>query len=300
MHGRGNRRNNRNGLSDQSPVSAALRALQVAYNEVDSRKSEAYRRGMLPDSPTLIEHGPLRVLVSSTPTPETMPDYIKTLTVNNVTHVVRVCEELYPSDMLESEGFILHDWFFPDGDPPPPGVVDKWLSLLDRLIHLSDYANSYTSTFFEDDNSESDAMTAPSPGSSADLPRPTVAVHCAAGLGRSPALVAVALVELGLAPVEAVGWLRALRRGAINAQQCAFLYNYQCRPPPTAVVKKPRNRVRSALTVASQWSSRLAARSLRSRSPSASRDSAPNSPLGSNVSPPLPKRSRASFSFSQM
>ena len=57
-----------------------------------------------------------------------------------------------------------------------------------------------------------------------------VAVHCVAGLGRAPLLVALGLMEIGkIGPVEAVQYIRAQRRGAINAHQLRFLEQYEPR-----------------------------------------------------------------------
>ena len=82
---------------------------------------------------------------------------------------------------------------FPDGDPPPPSVIDAWLALCKRV--------------FDKGN----------PG------KKTIAVHCVAGLGRAPVLVAISLIEGGLQPLEAVTLIRSRRRGAINAKQLAYL-----------------------------------------------------------------------------
>jgi len=55
-----------------------------------------------------------------------------------------------------------------------------------------------------------------------------VAIHCVAGLGRAPVLVAIALIEfLGMEPLDAVTYIRKRRRGAINATQLKFLQQYK-------------------------------------------------------------------------
>ena len=56
---------------------------------------------------------------------------------------------------------------------------------------------------------------------------PAIAVHCVAGLGRAPVLVAVALVErANMEALDAITFIRARRRGAINATQMQFIEKY--------------------------------------------------------------------------
>jgi protein tyrosine phosphatase type 4A len=117
-----------------------------------------------------------------------------------VKQVVRVCEPTYRTDKLKDEGIAVTELQFDDGTPPPPEIVDAWFSLL-RAQFKSD-------------------------------PESRVAVHCVAGLGRAPVMVALALIELGLKYEDAVEMIRQKRRGAINAKQLAYLSSY-----------KPKNRL---------------------------------------------------------
>lgn len=57
----------------------------------------------------------------------------------------------------------------------------------------------------------------------------TIAVHCVAGLGRAPVLVALALIDLGLTSRDAVHLVRQKRRGAFNRGQLGFLDLYHHR-----------------------------------------------------------------------
>ncbi|KAM8785039.1 protein tyrosine phosphatase type IVA 3 isoform 2-T2 [Rhynchonycteris naso] len=91
----------------------------------------------------------------------------------------------------------IEDWPFDDGAPPPGKVVEDWLGLLKAK--------------FCDD-----------PGS-------CVAVHCVAGLGRAPVLVALALIESGMKYEDAIQFIRQKRRGAINSKQLTYLEKYRPR-----------------------------------------------------------------------
>uniref|UniRef100_A0A7M4F464 Protein tyrosine phosphatase type IVA 3 n=1 Tax=Crocodylus porosus TaxID=8502 RepID=A0A7M4F464_CROPO len=99
------------------------------------------------------------------------------------------------------------DWPFDDGAPPPSKIVDDWLNLL-------------KTKFCED-------------------PGCCVAVHCVAGLGRAPVLVALALIESGMKYEDAIQFIRQKRRGAINSKQLTYLEKY--RPKQRLRFKDPHN-----------------------------------------------------------
>ncbi|XP_037380637.1 protein tyrosine phosphatase type IVA 1-like isoform X2 [Talpa occidentalis] len=54
-----------------------------------------------------------------------------------------------------------------------------------------------------------------------------IAVHCAAGLGRAPVLVALACMEGGMSCEDAVAFIRQKRRGAFNSRQLQYLQQYR-------------------------------------------------------------------------
>jgi protein tyrosine phosphatase type 4A len=144
----------------------------------------------------------LRLMILDAPAPSNLAPYIAALQRYGVKHLVRVCAQRYRSDVVEMANIATHAWPFDDGAPPPQAVLDEWLGLLDSEVR----------------------EVGP------DGRCPLVAVHCVAGLGRAPILVAVALVEYGnFAPLDAVSYIRERRRGAINQVQLDWLMNYTAR-----------------------------------------------------------------------
>ncbi|KAJ2908405.1 hypothetical protein GGI21_002918 [Coemansia aciculifera] len=154
----------------------------------------------LANSFSLIEYDrDLRFLIMDCPTNNTIALYLKEFSRLNVTDVVRVCEPTYVKERLESQGVCVHDLPFKDGDVPPASVLKQWLELVN--VRLSDAI------------SESAAQPVPK----------TIAVHCVAGLGRAPVLVAVALIERGMDPLDSIEHVRHKRRGAFNNRQITYL-----------------------------------------------------------------------------
>jgi protein tyrosine phosphatase type 4A len=147
--------------------------------------------------PSFVNFKNYRFLIMDAPSDVNLPAYIEECQKHNVSHVVRACEPTYGIQPLQKAGIQVHEMPFPDGDPPPNNVIDPWLDLCQA-------------SFAKDDKS-------------------TIAVHCVAGLGRAPVLVVLALVELGMEPMDAVDLVRKKRRGAINAKQLKWLQSYKPR-----------------------------------------------------------------------
>ncbi|KAI8641337.1 protein-tyrosine phosphatase-like protein, partial [Parasitella parasitica] len=134
----------------------------------------------------------LRFLILDCPTESTLPFYLEEFARYKVSHVVRCCQPTYSTTKLNDQGIQVHDLPFKDGGIPPPNVINDWLSLIDS-------------------EEQSGLET-------------TIAVHCVAGLGRAPVLVAIALIELfDMQPLDAVEFIRKNRRGAFNKPQIAYL-----------------------------------------------------------------------------
>lgn len=151
--------------------------------------------GLQRPGPSEINFKGYKFLITDRPTDATLITYVEELKKRNVTDVVRVCEPTYQTDLLEREDIKVHDWQFEDGSPPPAKIVDDWLQLIRMRFK--------------------------------EAPESCIAVHCVAGLGRAPVLVALALVELGMKYEDAVEHIRLKRRGAINAKQLSYLEKYR-------------------------------------------------------------------------
>ena len=99
---------------------------------------------------------------------------------------------------------------FPDGKTPDKESIKKWL---DVVVEVYGPPAKQKKEFGKKETPD-DA--------------PAIAVHCIAGLGRSPLLVAIALIEYGYGkPLEVIQYIRSKRRNAINGPQMEFLKKYK-------------------------------------------------------------------------
>ena len=165
--------------------------------------------------PTLIEVDKMKFLIMDAPRQGNLHYYIKEMRKHHVTDVVRVCEVTYTANELTLAGIKLHELEYKDGTSPPKDHIMAWLELVDETFYKNKGAT---------DKETATADTANGSRSS----EACIAVHCVAGLGRAPVMVAIALVEFAdMDPVEAVSFLRKKRRGAINEKQLLYLEGYK-------------------------------------------------------------------------
>jgi len=142
-----------------------------------------------------INFGKMNFLITHMPTENTLESYISDLKRYHVTSLVRVCEPSYSPELLKEHGIKVYDWTFEDGGWPPNETVQKFLQLC-----LEVFASSGNDC---------------------------IGIHCVAGLGRSPVLIAIALLEAGMKADDAVFLIRSQRRGALNDKQLEFLKQYK-------------------------------------------------------------------------
>jgi len=150
--------------------------------------------------PGHIVNGNQSFLILDAPTDENIFSYIQLLKKKNVKIVVRACEPTYSPQPIIDAGIRFMDIPFSDGEPPPDAVVAQWLLLLNSVFRSKNQSS-------------------------------TIGVHCVAGLGRAPILVAIALVEAGKDGGEAIDIIRKARKGALNSKQVDWISKYKRKKP---------------------------------------------------------------------
>jgi len=150
-------------------------------------------------TPTIVEHGRMRFLITDQPDERQLRSYIQLLKDNKVAHVARACEPTYKETDLAP--IRVHEFQFGDGSAPSPDVIRRWLDLCEAC-----FVNPKSPEYLSDGE--------------------RIAVHCVAGLGRAPVLVVIALIEDGMEPLEAAQFVRGKRKGALNTTQLHWVGQY--------------------------------------------------------------------------
>ncbi|KAK9702693.1 hypothetical protein K7432_011114 [Basidiobolus ranarum] len=176
-------------------------------------RPQQHKTSVLDGLVSFIEYKDLRFLILDCPTNSNIQVYLREFRHYFVTDVVRVCEPTYSTEPLTNAGISVQDWPFPDGSIPPMNIVKQWLNLVDSCAKRNKRGETTT-----------------------------IAIHCVAGLGRAPVLVALALIETGMESLNAIEFIRAKRRGAFNNRQIEYLDSYK-RTKPAVSFKKSLNRM---------------------------------------------------------
>lgn len=224
----GNNNNNEHlGLPTPPPSNGSSQSL----TKITSLTTPSPLANTIGSKPTLLSVAPMRFLIMDAPRQSNLHLYIRECSRHGVTDIVRVCEPTYDGEVdLRNAGIELHEMAYDDGKYPPKEVLERWLD----LVHSRFFGKkpkdgaSKSSTSDSTQSTRKTPNTALSPAVTPVNSSPTIAVHCVAGLGRAPVLVAIALVEFaGYDPVDAVALIRSLRRGAINEKQLTYLEKYK-------------------------------------------------------------------------
>jgi protein tyrosine phosphatase type 4A len=124
-----------------------------------------------------INFGKLNFLITHSPSENSLESYIQDLERYHVSCLVRVCDPTYSAEMIKERGIRVYDWKFDDGGWPPMEIIEKFLKLC-------------VDVFTSGNNNDA------------------IGIHCVAGLGRSPVLIAIALLEAGMKCEDAVFLIR--------------------------------------------------------------------------------------------
>ena len=171
---------------------------------------------------TLIEVNSMRFLIMDAPRSNNVHVYLKEMTKHHVTDVVRVCEPTYPTTDLNNAGICIHEMEYKDGSSPSPQLIQTWLQLVEKTFYSNPTAGRVATGTANNNGTNAATTTPPSAAP------PCIAVHCIAGLGRAPVMVAIALIEFAnMDSIEAVRFIRDRRRGAINQTQIIYLSSYR-------------------------------------------------------------------------
>jgi protein tyrosine phosphatase type 4A len=140
---------------------------------------------------TLIEHKNLKFIVTGTPQINDLYEYVKIFETHNVKNIVRTCEEHYPAVYFKNLGFEVYELYYGDGLLPSKEILNKWTKIINEC---------------------KDSV---------------ICIHCIAGLGRAPTLVAISLIDAGMDNLRAIQYIRSKIPNAFNTLQLNFIANYK-------------------------------------------------------------------------
>jgi protein tyrosine phosphatase type 4A len=115
--------------------------------------------------------------------------YLSALKKLGVKIIVRTCGASYDKKTFEDEGIIVEDLLFTDGGFPDNIIIRKWLKII----------NMYN----------------------------IIGIHCVSGMGRSPTLLAIGLIEKGMDNIEVIEHIKWKRRGSFSDRQLQAIIKYK-------------------------------------------------------------------------
>lgn len=153
--------------------------------------------------PTLLEYNNMKFVITNLPECLCLEPYINDLVKYNTQKLLKVCDANYDKVIFDQYGITVEELIFENGSFPSDEIIEKWLLIVES--HFLKY-----------------------PGSA-------LAVQCEYGLGRSPVLIAIALIENGMTNDKAIDFVRSKRRGAFNTLQHEKLKAYIPHNNPTKI-----------------------------------------------------------------
>lgn len=114
---------------------------------------------------------------------------------------------------------------FPDGHLPSKELIKQWLATVDEFFAKGKQGPEATLEKRAKTEDSSQGLERRNTAPKADVRR--IGVHCLAGLGRAPFFVAIALVNNGCTPINAIDLIRKNRPGAFNLAQCNYILEFK-------------------------------------------------------------------------
>ncbi|KAF2881197.1 hypothetical protein ILUMI_24981 [Ignelater luminosus] len=144
---------------------------------------------------SLVDYNSMKFVIIYMPDTICSKQYIKQLQQYNARKIIKTCECAYNFQMFYTFGISVDELIYPDGSFPLAEIIDQWILIIKQHFQA--------------------------------LPKTSLAVHCRTGLGRSAVLVAIALMESGMKPQDAIDLIRVKRRGAFNSFQMEEIVKYK-------------------------------------------------------------------------
>lgn len=140
----------------------------------------------------LIKGKKINYLVTQSPSDANINNYVTLLKQFNIKKIIRTCGSKYKLDILKENQIELFDIFIEDGFFPVDSQIDELILILNQLEEGS-----------------------------------TIAIHCVAGLGRAPTMVALALIILdNMKSEDAIKYIRSIIRGSFSSRQLHIIFSY--------------------------------------------------------------------------
>ncbi|KAF8937153.1 cell division control protein 14 [Dissophora ornata] len=146
-------------------------------------------------------------------------DYFET---HRIQCVIRLNDKMYDETHFRVRGIEHFDLIYPDGHCPPPGIINRFLEISERVIMG---VKRQGKERISDEKSEREGQRPLSGEEKEDEGRGgVVAVHCMAGLGRTGTLIAVYLMRhFDMTARETIAFLRLMRPGMVVGPQQNWL-----------------------------------------------------------------------------
>lgn len=145
---------------------------------------------------THLKYGKLNFIISGSPNPNNINDFISTIQKYKVTDIVRACDLDYDECKFKSLCNI-HECVLEDGKYPSDEIIHKWVNLLFNYFYQNKSNDSYDSP---------------------------ILIYCRSGLGRSPILACLAIIICeNIEPYNAIPMIRNYIQYAFNNIQLNYL-----------------------------------------------------------------------------